>query len=63
MDLPASPPSRSPAERLAGGDTRDLLRNDLDLAGHPQVVLRIGAGGPVAPTPRRRVEDVVTVES
>lgn len=39
--------------------TRDWLRDELDLPGPPQVVLRMGVGAPVAPTPRRTVEDVV----
>lgn len=39
--------------------TRDLLREDLGLTGHPQVVLRIGAGGPVEAPPRRAVIDLV----
>ena len=43
---------------LAG--MRDVLANDLDLPGHPQVVLRLGRGGPVEASPRRRVMDVVT---
>ena len=42
---------------LAG--TRDVLTNDLDLPGHPQVVLRIGRGASVAAPPRRAVMDVV----
>lgn len=42
---------------LAG--MRDVLTNDLDLPGHPQVVLRIGRGGSVEAPPRRTVMDVV----
>lgn len=42
---------------LAG--TRDVLANDLDLPGHPQVVLRIGRGASVEAPPRRTVMDVV----
>jgi hypothetical protein len=38
---------------------RDVLMNDLDLPGAPQVVLRIGRGGAVEATPRRAVPDVV----
>ena len=40
-------------------DTRDALQRELALAGRPQLVLRMGAGGPVASTPRRPVDDVV----
>lgn len=39
--------------------TRDVLTNDLDLPGHPQVVLRIGRGAPVEAPPRRAAPDVV----
>ena len=38
---------------------REVLANDLDLPGHPQVVLRLGRGAPVEAPPRRPVEDVV----
>ena len=37
---------------------RSELRSDLRLDGMPQLVLRLGAGGPVLPTPRRAVEDI-----
>ncbi len=37
---------------------RHQLRQQLDLAGMPQLILRIGAGATVAPTPRRVVDDV-----
>ena len=37
---------------------RHELRSDLRLDGIPQLVLRIGAGGQVEPTPRRAVEDI-----
>ena len=40
--------------------TRDLLRAELNLPGPPQLILRIGAGGVVAPTPRLAADDVVT---
>jgi hypothetical protein len=40
--------------------TRDLLRAELGLPGAAQLILRIGAGGPVAPTPRLSPEQVVT---
>ena len=36
---------------------RHELRSDLRLEGFPQLVLRLGAGGQVMPTPRRAVED------
>ena len=39
--------------------TRDLLRGELALPGAPQVVLRLGAGGPVAATPRRALQDLL----
>jgi len=39
--------------------TRDLLRSELALPGAPQVVLRLGAGGPVAATPRRALQDLL----
>ena len=39
-------------------DLRSQLRSALALSGAPQVVLRIGAGGRVAPTPRRPIEDM-----
>lgn len=39
--------------------TRDLLRADLALPGAPQVVLRLGVGGPVAATPRRPLQDLL----
>ena len=39
--------------------TRELLVTDLQLPGPPQVALRIGVGGHVAPTPRRPAEEVV----
>ena len=38
---------------------RDVLATDLDLPGHPQVVLRLGRGAPVEAPPRRTVSDVV----
>ena len=44
-------PVEEPAMRLQ-------LRQQLALMGIPQLVLRIGAGAPVAPTPRRLVDDV-----
>jgi hypothetical protein len=37
---------------------RRELRSDLRITGQPQVVLRIGAGGPVLPTPRRPIEQI-----
>jgi hypothetical protein len=37
---------------------RAELRSDLRLPGEPQLVLRIGAGGEVSPTPRRAVDDI-----
>lgn len=39
--------------------TRDLLRTELALPGAPQVVLRLGAGGPVAATPRRALHELM----
>ena len=39
--------------------TRALLRGELSLPGVPQLVLRLGVGGPVAATPRRGLPDVV----
>jgi hypothetical protein len=39
---------------------RAELQRDLLLPGVPQVVLRIGAGSSVAPTPRRDVKDMLT---
>jgi hypothetical protein len=39
--------------------TRELLRTELALPGPPQVVLRLGAGGPVAATPRRPLHDLL----
>lgn len=38
---------------------RAELQRDLLLPGPPQVVLRLGVGGPVAPPPRRPVQDVL----
>jgi len=40
-------------------ELRNEVREHLSLGGPPQLILRIGAGGPVLPTPRRSVEDVV----
>ncbi len=40
--------------------TRDLLRAELNLPGAPQLILRMGAGGTVAPTPRLAHDDVIT---
>lgn len=39
--------------------TRDLLRGELALPGAPQVVLRLGAGGPVEATPRRPLQELL----
>ena len=41
--------------------TRDVLRRELDLPGYPQLILRIGAGAEVAPTPRRSIGEVITL--
>ena len=41
---------------------RTLLQDQLDLPGAAQLVLRLGAGGTVAPTPRRSQHDVVATE-
>jgi nitroreductase len=43
--------------------THELLREELGLSGHPQLLLRVGRAGAVAPTRRRPVEDVLTVIS
>jgi nitroreductase len=43
-------------------ELRSRLRNVLGLAGYPQLLLRLGYGPEVAPTPRRQVSDVL-VES
>lgn len=40
-------------------ETRSRLREQLSLDGVPQLVLRLGVGGPVGPTPRRGVDEVV----
>ncbi|MCW2544695.1 MAG: nitroreductase [Frankiales bacterium] len=37
---------------------RRELRTDLRIVGQPQLVLRMGAGGPVLPTPRRPIEQI-----
>ena len=42
--------------------TRELLRTELRIAGHPQLVLRMGRGGDVDPTPRRSLEDLLRNE-
>lgn len=39
--------------------TRSMLQEELQLPGTPQVVLRLGAGGHVLPTPRRSASEVV----
>lgn len=39
--------------------TRELLRTELALPGAPQVVLRLGAGGPVPATPRRALSELL----
>ena len=40
--------------------TREVLRRELDLPGCPQLILRLGAGAAVAPTPRRSLPEVLT---
>lgn len=40
-------------------EMRQVLREQLQLDGHPQLVLRLGAGGEVTPPPRRRQTDLV----
>jgi nitroreductase len=42
---------------------RTQLRDQLALDGVPQLVLRMGAGGPVDTTPRRRADDVIVTQS
>jgi hypothetical protein len=39
---------------------RNQLRQQLNLLGEPQMLLRIGYGAPAAATPRRPVSDVLT---
>lgn len=39
---------------------RAELRDDLELAGIPQLVLRLGVGGDVPPTPRRYLRDLIS---
>ncbi len=41
---------------------RAELADELTLSGFPQVVIRLGRGGDVAPTPRRPAEDVTVYE-
>lgn len=43
---------------IEAGGLREELRAQLRLEGEPQMVLRVGAGGPVLPTPRRPVEEI-----
>jgi hypothetical protein len=40
-------------------DVRWLLRSPLTGLGHAQMVLRIGYGPPVPPTPRRALDEIV----
>ena len=44
-----------PVEETA---SRSLLQSQLSLPGPPQLVLRLGRGGPVGPTPRRDLDEV-----
>jgi hypothetical protein len=39
--------------------TREQLRRDLRLSGHPHLLLRVGRADPTPPTPRRALEDVI----
>lgn len=41
---------------------RAALKHALGLSGHPQVIIRLGTGGVVPPTPRRPVEQVLVRE-
>lgn len=43
--------------------THELLRVELGLSGHPQLVLRVGRAPVVSPTRRRSLDDVLTVVS
>jgi hypothetical protein len=42
--------------------TRQALRSELRLSGHPHLLVRAGLAEPTPPTPRRDPEDVITVE-
>lgn len=42
---------------------RGLLRSDLGIAGYPQVIVRIGVGGDVAPAPRRETRQILTQDT
>jgi hypothetical protein len=42
---------------------RGLLRADLRIAGYPQVIVRIGVGGDVAPAPRRETRQILTQDT
>ena len=40
-------------------ETHGQMRDALDLAGHPQILLRVGLGPEPAPTPRRPVREII----
>jgi hypothetical protein len=43
--------------------TRDILRRELRLAGHPQLLIRIGVADRTRATPRRPIADVITIDA